>query len=413
MLYRVTKILLSLVPEGSEAGFFGSKLTHVLVLLSFLLLLHLPQAIVDSLAKFNGHSVSPLYPFGGRFSIEKDKWDTVQSRVDCICSKGHWMREENLQALMNMSADCGKSCGTGPWTRASDPAFFYSWSGHGEACGKPAQPFSRDLFCRALGGRELLIVGDSTSFTFHTTLLGALDFLSCEPREDPTGFYEVPHSQWDGCSGHLICDGEASLRYVRNDYLTLRPPFTPEEQAEWDATSRLPWDRTHYLPWLHLVTNNTLLVLNRGAHWIATPQTILELGKTLSGVRERAPGAGVVFRNTPRGHDLSSVRNPAEDGKLILPLARHQNLSRIPSEYHYDDFPLQNGLEAELVANFSGSGIPVVSRPQTAVLFLDVATSTELRADHHFDPLHYCVPGPVDNWAFLLQTALLAPIEIK
>jgi len=42
------------------------------------------------------------------------------------------------------------------------------------------------------------------------------------------------------------------------------------------------------------------------------------------------------------------------------------------------------------------------------VLFIDVYASTARRADLHTveDGLHYCVPGPIDNWVSLLRLTL-------
>lgn len=40
------------------------------------------------------------------------------------------------------------------------------------------------------------------------------------------------------------------------------------------------------------------------------------------------------------------------------------------------------------------------------VLYLDVATQTNLRRDSHFDNIHYCFPGPIDSWILLIFNAL-------
>jgi hypothetical protein len=45
------------------------------------------------------------------------------------------------------------------------------------------------------------------------------------------------------------------------------------------------------------------------------------------------------------------------------------------------------------------------------ILFMSVANSRSLRWDSHSDPLHYCIPGPIDHWAQKLIDVLLVADE--
>lgn len=67
-------------------------------------------------------------------------------------------------------------------------------------------------------------------------------------------------------------------------------------------------------------------------------------------------------------------------------------------DYHYESFVRQNALTRDLFRRpeFSGGG----------VLLLDVYNMTLRRADSHPDPLHYCIPGVLDNWVHLLLNSL-------
>jgi len=331
---------------------------------------------------------APRAPLGGRFSVAWGDWDAMQARVDCVARRGAWTEQAEAQLIVPDSSSpdaAGKSCGRGPWTRESDPAFWYNWSGHGRACGAPVAPFSAAAFCAALGDRDLLVVGDSMSFAFHDVVLGALDFKQAAGHGGDGGgggFGEVHHDQWDTCPAHEIC-GRATLRYVRNDWLTLAPPPPPGTVAGTVLDGSVkPWDRDHLQPWLHLVTDNSLVVLNRGAHWAPVADVVANLSTAFAAVRARAPRAGVVFRNTPQGHDLAIL----DGSRAARPLAARQDTSALPAAWHYEDFGAMNARVEELVK---------ADARATAVVWVDVETSTSLRADHHRDALHYCIPGPV------------------
>jgi hypothetical protein len=44
------------------------------------------------------------------------------------------------------------------------------------------------------------------------------------------------------------------------------------------------------------------------------------------------------------------------------------------------------------------------------ILYLDFAKPTELRSDSHIggkDCLHYCIPGPEDNWVVWIMDAIM------
>lgn len=47
----------------------------------------------------------------------------------------------------------------------------------------------------------------------------------------------------------------------------------------------------------------SVIVLNRGIHFVALPQFLDELEGTMQGLRAIAPDALVVYRNTPMGKD--------------------------------------------------------------------------------------------------------------
>ena len=249
----------------------------------------------------------------------------------------------------------------------------------------------------------MFVVGDSVSFISHDVLLSAL---GNEPYED--------HSQLAACPVHPLCSPEvastaslrhddptrvhpATLRYVRNDNVSL---VTPAGATQF------------YGAWTHLVTNNTLLILNRGAHVVPDDSVVLQTRQLRAWLATHAAGAGVIRRATVRGHMEGTQLSPDANAAL-LPLApnatrEYPASSMFVREWHWDAFPRQNALvEAEINAatrrfeasDGAGGGFP-------GVVFLDVDASTGLRPDHHRDGIHYCIPGPLDHWLPLLQGVL-------
>lgn len=130
--------------------------------------------------------------------------------------------------------------------------------------------------------------------------------------------------------------------------------------------------------------NISLLLLNRGAHYVPDDVLLAEINTTMWQLQMQYPYISIIWRNTPHGH-LSYQRHLG--GPPLLQPPPQSELSK----YNYNSFARQNTLVERLL-----------SEHYPHVLFMDVFTSTVLRADGHYDPLHYCQPGPVYNWVYLL-----------
>ena len=307
-------------------------------------------------------------------------------------------------------------CASPPFHREEHPAYWYSWvpsTPLPPGCAAPP-PWSPATFCAALAGRKLLLVGDSMTWTFHDATLSAL--LSGEHAVSMSH-----HTQWNPCphGGHPICVAEAAataalppghpakvvesrLTYIRNDRLSLV-----------DKANEVRGD----IAWKHLVDDNTLLILNTGAHPRDHGDLATDVLSALDWVETHVPNAGVVYRSTAPAHDegvLDPVNYRAQRAAL-------RPLKEVPSwpvpgggrvyyditknhtwEWGWIHMHPQNEMVAKLIAARAGreGGI--------GVLHLDVWEMTGKRPDHHKDNLHYCIPGPVDWWLVLLGWALQA-----
>jgi hypothetical protein len=155
------------------------------------------------------------------------------------------------------------------------------------------------------------------------------------------------------------------------------------------------------MPWVQHVSNNSVLFINRGAHYREDAEVLQTLRGTLLHLHSLAPGALTVFRNTPPGH--------VHYGDKALPSAArsHFDVGGPGDYYNWTKFLTQNDKVRELVEGLReelGGG---------RLLYLDVDNSTSLRPDHHRDGLHYCVPGPQDHWTELLAAVLVKGKELQ
>jgi hypothetical protein len=123
-----------------------------------------------------------------------------------------------------------------------------------------------------------------------------------------------------------------------------------------------------------------------------------DLTATLNYLQEKHRDALIVYRDTPTGH----IKSSAFERSTPLSIEAFQRLTRECSndslyrQYHYGSLDGQNGLVRRLV-----------EKRFPEILFMSVANSTNLRWDSHADPLHYCIPGPIDHWAQKLIDVLL------
>lgn len=157
-----------------------------------------------------------------------------------------------------------------------------------------------------------------------------------------------------------------------------------------------PFFLQYYLPWMSLIETWGMraVVLNRGVHFAATPQFEEELEVTLLLLREKYPDLLIMFRATAPGHDQCE--------SLETPLESPQEGDNLP--YNWGAMHEQNLVAKRIVEKYGG-------------VFLDIEPMTLVRGDGHrghvrtlagmvHDCLHYCNPGPVDEWNRLFQNAL-------
>jgi len=330
----------------------------------------------------------------------RNQWNAIESFIHCMTNRGEWTRTGRLSALLY-----NQPC---TWERyalrkCAIPALIenmvgldYSWTHPNNICAFPGRPditidsFNRDNMCRLLNDRNMFVLGDSMSEEFFLSFVSAIfqanDTCHETPSfrnsylgvEGPSTYRQVDTSKF-GCSKSVLIG-------LRHDY------FQMSKEGDHYAHNSDPTPTRIGMGWLTVMEqlNTSLLVVNRGAHFVDDDIAIPELNATLNALRDKyGDKLSIIFRSTAPGHaDF--------DAKRYSPPLKHTSEANL-SSYSWSKFENQNRLVRALIHKYHEN-----------VLFLDVYPSTVLRADGHTteDGLHYCIPGPIDQWTVFLYNVL-------
>lgn len=177
------------------------------------------------------------------------------------------------------------------------------------------------------------------------------------------------------------------LSFIRNYYLGLN-----RKDVSFEREMIKP-----FIPFLERHRGSVVL-LNRGAHFKPNDETLKKLTELFTYLRQKHADALVIFRDTPAGHlDHSkyqqSIPFTPKDAQVVR---SKQTTNPLYKQYKYGSFNLQNDLVRQLI-----------QKTFPEIIFMDVSNSTNLRFDSHTDPVHYCIPGPIDHWVQKLTDVLL------
>lgn len=326
------------------------------------------------------------------------------------------------------------------------------------------RPFASLRFCDALRNRSVLFVGDSTQAQMFDSLtflargeareaqpLGVLEgVLRAEDWEEPpcvespgadpragdeegvgrsraVGASPPPSIPRWQCAAVRLCGGSARVAFIRNDHLLELPP-----EARWlNSTDATGWTAASvyyppmHMPFLARARDADVVILNRGVHYVddttLQAQTSALAQELARAARQRArsqpgrPAQRLFWRTSVPGHANCTSRSTLLPKPYVPPPgygdhsrgAAAGDQSAPPGrQYGWEHVAGQNALvRTALEAKLGG-----------AIEFLDAARLSNRRADRHAlwggsatvkDCLHYCSPGPVDDWNALLAHALL------
>ena len=248
--------------------------------------------------------------------------------------------------------------------------------------------YSKQRLCSALGGQRILLVGDSLQehFYFYFGLIGTqnMDLVS-NAMMNSTAELTI------NCTEHAFLP--IDLFFIRSDRLYIDGVF-------YEETTKY----TNYVdhPFIHVVKEHdiTLLLLNRGAHYVNDVNLVRNLDQLFQYLFKTYENVSIIFRNTSPGHPDCNDQlysSPLSEPPDLQTNRGSENLDSA-HRYHWTEFMHQNSLIQTLIAE-----------QYPSILLLDVATPTILRADHHVggeDCLHYCCHSVVDHWLLLFINVL-------
>ena len=295
-----------------------------------------------------------------------------------------------------------------------DPAFLKNWAASvffwgrcarepdalrfertGAGCGAlaplAASPTLAAEFCDAFRGATLLIVGDSVQgelFSTVASLLGATAGVQdrAEARRRCLRRARLAtHQAHEVVVDARACAGTVGLRFVRNEFVLWAGARALKNETE------LSRHNTYVCDWAADAAAADLLLLSRGLHAADDATFAAELDATFAGLADLrgAPrGPWVMYRGShavvPRCRDFADP-SPVSLADAIVATPG------VPFSGQWANISRQNGV-ARRVAEAHGAA------------YFDVFDQTALRPGAKLDwredeCMHFCVPGPIDDWA--------------
>lgn len=212
-----------------------------------------------------------------------------------------------------------------PWSQ-------WCWKPHG--C--TSQPFSKQSFCQALEGRDILFVGDSLLFEMYMALFYQLNesMTYINPRTGTAKLLDqwLPHIKDSG----FICKNSASITFLRSDHLRISREDKP-------CMGCIP--RRNNLMWKHLVNDVDILVMNKGHHATRTEVTEEQFQRdtieTVQFLKRNASQVAIFFVTTSTGHiNCSRNSTPVTQPLVTTPnYIRYEDMPTNMKNYSWDLFP--------------------------------------------------------------------------
>lgn len=337
--------------------------------------------------------------------LDYQDWKHTKEKMHSLFTKGHWKKVSVHEYPMLYNKPCihvtkyvHERCADSNYINGIQ----YIW----EPDDGKIERFNHEIMCKAMNGRNLLLLGDSLSEQTLTVFLSAFwnnvlitdddwKFNRTSKYDDLKTFNRGQCDSfcwdfWPQCSGtHNVDCGSLPDFNITFQWLN---PFTNISYGSTDEN----WS---YAPWVQLIEeqNISLIVCNAGAHFIEDEQQLNNIDRFLYTLFEKYPNISTIFRNTVPGA-IECEKHFHDAPMTEYPNATYLNIQH--PTWHWGDFTRQNKLIHEYLHD---------RYPQ--VFFLDAYASGALRVDTHScwhnDCLHFCLPGPVDDWIHYIYNIVL------
>ncbi|CAI5472652.1 unnamed protein product [Closterium sp. Yama58-4] len=255
------------------------------------------------------------------------------------------------KGVFGKAAEDIRVSGTGDWNVR--PELKHTWKAS-RFC-PPLNGYNRDKFCRAVGHRNVVFVGDQSQLALHDVFINhVLTMKTAKDIGTAADAWEENEIPLCHRKPHIVCSdhvpGGFTFRVVHNNLLS------PDSAGGGKFNQR--WLR-HLSEW-----NTSIIVLNKGFEKRPTPKYLSTLRASLAKLREVAPDVLLVWRNTWRGHpDCGNATEP-------LKAVPHNETMDSPWSYVVE----QNEGAKAIVKEFGG-------------LYIDLDWSLSMRPDGHIKKL--------------------------
>eukprot|EP00758_Cryptobia_borreli_P012031 Tbor_TRINITY_DN5712_c0_g4::TRINITY_DN5712_c0_g4_i1::g.19947::m.19947 len=256
-------------------------------------------------------------------------------------------------------------------------------------------PWSEELFCKSLRGRDIMLAGDSLNDHWHASLYYLLG-----GRQDIYSEEGTSRSK-RRCPKHNIC-----AKYT-DDKKPLKLFFLTNQFLQEERYVNRNYN------WWKYINQYGILVLNSGS-WMRNPkddrinvnddQYFTHMRNALQLVQRQKYNGTVIWRTTYQGHPYC--------WKYTKPLTKELNYDDFSTVPHYNYYrwkaiPKRNQFATKLWRD-AGAHILDVSRITNLMPLGHLGQNHPKFESHNAtDCLHYCSPGPVyETWSMLLMNLL-------
>lgn len=344
-------------------------------------------------------SASDSISFLGK-SYTRDTWHKIRALIHCMTSVGSWVNEGHHVNLLYKNA-CNRQryvqgkCAVDNLVSKS-VGFDYAWRPDANCTAMANHAalnvghYDREKFCQLLSNHTVFLMGDSLTEEYYMSVVSSL--LKTDNECMGSTAYMKSHTAVPGPTHFEVLDtgkfscGHSKVVNIRHDYFVVSEPGQHYPHT-WPLGEQL-WGAG----WQHVLSplKTDLLVVNRGAHFVEDHIVLDDLNKTLTYLTKTyGDSLSIIFRSTPPGH------SDFEEKRYAAPL---KNKAEARMElYNWNKFEHQNHAVREFLHEHF-----------ERVIYMDVYPSTVLRADGHAteEGLHYCLPGPIDQWTVFLYNIL-------
>ena len=292
------------------------------------------------------------------------------------------------------------------------PAIKYRWTPHTNDLVYRDFPLGDARhFCTMLNQRPLLFIGDSLT---HELALSTYQQLGAQLTPTKVLFAHV--------SDPYLC--HRTLGLPKSAGRPMGPVIEFHRSDNLHAPSRVPvstegYDKIDPLygalnddQWMDYLQEDTILVINRGAHWQPDAVVRRELNDTLTYLFAHFSRLTVILWSSVSGHahpdDHSGARplTRQEFDAMSSDEVHHLPAGK-PPQWGWPRVYRQNAVARQVL--LEAAAVSPHRHTQNAV-FMNV-NGTSLRLDGHRDYIHYCLPGPPDDWSRMLYN-ILADLQL-